>query len=554
MKLFKIGSNSKCDIVLNSPYVSGLHAELTSLPEGNFILEDKNSTNGTTVNGKKIEGAKEITVVRGDKIVFGDTPLNWNAIPQHEKFTDCKKVLNIGSNFRNELQITDPYVSRYHAILKIDKNGKPYIKDLKSKNGVLLNGIKIPANQWVPIKYKDTVNLGNIDITDQIKGVIPVPCPWLKIVAAVVIAAAVLVGGYFGYRALNRTGNVLGGTKPTIADVRTSVVYVTASFQLNTRFEDCPIHPEIWNAVIRAHYPNIGNCDTGELPVQIQSYSATAFFLDREGRMATNRHVASPWELEYLPASERAEIRTEMEKMVNEQLPLEINQVGRDLVDTYNAAYQMSPTKFMLWGMIYTQAQNLYAQGKISDFYGYIDSLIRQLKNCKRSITGNMLSISVGYAGINYTHEDEYDRCDVVAVSPSDDMDIAILQLNKKRTPDIVKFVFSPENFFTGTLEPQKDKLMWIGYPRGNMMARDQITHSIEPQIRNTVCSKVPSKYSFEFQGESLGGASGSPIFNAETFQLVGVLWGGYTTGATYGLACQAKYLKRLYDEEVGNI
>lgn len=344
MKLFKIGSNSKCDIVLNSPYVSGLHAELTSLPEGNFILEDKNSTNGTTVNGKKIEGAKEITVVRGDKIVFGDTPLNWNAIPQHEKFTDCKKVLNIGSNFRNELQITDPYVSRYHAILKIDKNGKPYIKDLKSKNGVLLNGIKIPANQWVPIKYKDTVNLGNIDITDQIKGVIPVPCPWLKIVAAVVIAAAVLVGGYFGYRALNRTGSVLGGTKPTIADVRTSVVYVTASFQLNTRFEDCPIHPEIWNAVIRAHYPNIGNCDTGELPVQIQSYSATAFFLDREGRMATNRHVASPWELEYLPASERAEIRTEMEKMVNEQLPLEINQVGRDLVDTYNAAYQMSPT------------------------------------------------------------------------------------------------------------------------------------------------------------------------------------------------------------------
>ena len=44
MKLFKIGSNSRCDIVLNSPYVSGLHAELTSLPEGNFILEDKNST------------------------------------------------------------------------------------------------------------------------------------------------------------------------------------------------------------------------------------------------------------------------------------------------------------------------------------------------------------------------------------------------------------------------------------------------------------------------------------------------------------------------------
>lgn len=59
MKLFKIGSNSKCDIVLNSPYVSGLHAELTSLPEGNFILEDKNSTNGTTVNGKKSKALRK---------------------------------------------------------------------------------------------------------------------------------------------------------------------------------------------------------------------------------------------------------------------------------------------------------------------------------------------------------------------------------------------------------------------------------------------------------------------------------------------------------------
>ena len=552
MKLFKIGSNSKCDIVLNSPYVSGLHAELTSLPEGNFILEDKNSTNGTTVNGKKIEGAKEITVVRGDKIVFGDTPLNWNAIPQHEKFTDCKKVLNIGSNFRNELQITDPYVSRYQAILKIDKNGKPYIKDLKSKNGVLLNGIKIPANQWVPLKRKDTVNLGNIDITDQIKGVIPVPFPWLKIVAAVVVAAAVLVGGYFGYKALDGVGT----PKPTIADVRTSVVYVTAAYQLNTRFDECPILPDVWNAVLRAHYPNLGSYETGNLPVQIREYNATAFFLDREGRMATNRHVASPWELEYLSADEKADILTDVETRLNNQLPDNVEIHERPIVDLYNAAYQEEPERFMLWKMIYTQAQKMYKDGKINEynFYTYIGSLVRQLKNCKRTITGNMLSISVGYAGINYTHEDEYDRCDVIAVSPSDDMDIAILQLNKKRTPDIVKFVFSPENFFTGTLEPQKDKLMWIGYPRGNMMARDQITHSIEPQIRNTVCSKVPSKYSFEFQGESLGGASGSPIFNAETFQLVGVLWGGYTTGATYGLACQAKYLKRLYDEEVGNI
>ena len=49
---------------------------------------------------------------------------------------------------------------------------------------------------------------------------------------------------------------------------------------------------------------------------------------------------------------------------------------------------------------------------------------------------------------------------------------------------------------------------------------------------------------------KSCGGASGSPIFN-EKGQLVGVLWGGWSAGVTFGLACQAKYLQEMYKEEV---
>ena len=49
MKLIRIGSSQSCDIVLNSKYVSSLHAELTVLDDGKIILEDKNSRNGTTV-------------------------------------------------------------------------------------------------------------------------------------------------------------------------------------------------------------------------------------------------------------------------------------------------------------------------------------------------------------------------------------------------------------------------------------------------------------------------------------------------------------------------
>ena len=90
-----------------------------------------------------------------------------------------------------------------------------------------------------------------------------------------------------------------------------------------------------------------------------------------------------------------------------------------------------------------------------------------------------------------------------------------------------------------------------IGYPAGAYRAVEKTNHSLEPDIRETMCSKVPGRYDFEFQGEAVGGASGSPIFNKHG-ELVGVLWGGWKMGSTLGLACQARYLKEMYEEEGG--
>ena len=73
-------------------------------------------------------------------------------------------------------------------------------------------------------------------------------------------------------------------------------------------------------------------------------------------------------------------------------------------------------------------------------------------------------------------------------------------------------------------------------------------TKSLEPNIIETKCSKTQDKYDFEFQANSVGGSSGSPIFNKKG-QLVGVLHGGYR-GTTVTYAVLAKYLKKLYDEK----
>ena len=65
MKLLKIGSSSSSNIVLNSEFVSNHHAEILLLDSGEIILEDKNSTNGTFVGGKRITPNKEVTIQRG---------------------------------------------------------------------------------------------------------------------------------------------------------------------------------------------------------------------------------------------------------------------------------------------------------------------------------------------------------------------------------------------------------------------------------------------------------------------------------------------------------
>ena len=173
MKIIKIGSSQSCDIVLDSNFVSSLHAEMTILDDGQIILEDKNSKNGTQVGNKRIEPGKEVSIQRGDRITFADTPLVWAKVPAPEKLAAYKSVYNIGSNFRNDIILNSQTVSRYHASLRVGKDGKMYIHDNGSRNGTMVNGVKIAANKDVRIKKGDNIVCGTEDVTDQVTALLP---------------------------------------------------------------------------------------------------------------------------------------------------------------------------------------------------------------------------------------------------------------------------------------------------------------------------------------------------------------------------------------------
>lgn len=541
MKLIKIGRDQRNNIVLYGSTVSSFHAEITLLDSGEFLLEDKGSTNGTFVSGVRIAPNQPQKISYGQKISFHNEDLDWSRIPKLPDLSDCKRIINIGSHHLNDEVIpNNNRISRFHAQILIRGN-KAFIKDNGSANGTKVNGTKIQSDTEVRIKKGDKIMLDKEDVSAQLKKYIPSTPGWMKWggigvgAAALIAILIVLVPKIIDI--INPHDDVIDPLQ-----MRPATVYVMSNYHYVVKFEDNPI-PKFWNGEIDAaneagaYFKN--RSMSPELAAYVDGMSmrggqATAFFIDREGHLATNRHVAVPWE--YNKDKDFQKVEYLIDEYINNILPQYVTQS--------NLNYSINLLNSTAIGRAI-----LNSVQEVNDL-SVLNKYLRKIRNSKKSMIGKMDFIVVGYPGRNYTHYDEFKRCSVKVESGDPEMDIAILRMNDTKTPEEISHVFDVNNFCTETLTPQHDKLYVIGYPNGIVWAMDESTKSLEPYIKETKCSKIPGKYNFEFDGEAVGGASGSPIFN-EKGQLVGVLWGGWSEGNSFGLACQAKWLKKMYDEEV---
>ncbi|NLX10470.1 MAG: FHA domain-containing protein [Chloroflexi bacterium] len=66
---FTIGRSRECDVVLDSSSVSRLHAQIIS-DHLNIFLADMGSTNGTFVNGRRLDPGEEYRLRAGDVVSF----------------------------------------------------------------------------------------------------------------------------------------------------------------------------------------------------------------------------------------------------------------------------------------------------------------------------------------------------------------------------------------------------------------------------------------------------------------------------------------------------
>jgi pSer/pThr/pTyr-binding forkhead associated (FHA) protein len=69
-----LGRSRQCDVVLSDPNVSRQHAEIRPRG-GSWVLADLGSTNGSRLNGRRIEGPQVVTP--GDEIEIGTSVITF---------------------------------------------------------------------------------------------------------------------------------------------------------------------------------------------------------------------------------------------------------------------------------------------------------------------------------------------------------------------------------------------------------------------------------------------------------------------------------------------
>lgn len=520
MRLLKVGRDANCDIVLHSDKASALHAEITILNNGDILLEDKNSRNGTFVMNRPIKPGTQVSVKRGDAIRFGDVELIWNQIPMPEDLSNYKAVYGIGTSMRNDIQIAGNTVSRYHATLKIDRKGKAYLQD-HSKNGSTINGERLNPGQTRQIKRGDSIVCGGVPVN------LAQFMPSNNLLTIIGIAASIAVLVVCGWAAWKYIPWSTTVSPVTTQAMENASACVYGGYYFDVTIKDDPfkgMYPEdLWPSVWRFGWIPEKTADgvrrkavpLNEYPnANAFEYTGTAFFISPDGEMGTNRHIAVPWEYE----------KDLFENDIRDYLA--------------NQRTKLAPALSLFSGV----SSELEWQARMN-----------RLTASDIIISGSHTYLGIGLTGAKINNALDLQQAQVIAESGDPKKDVALIRLNSRKTPDyIVKmgaiYDIDHSRVDERSLKPQDEELTITGYPKGEAVGTRLFNGTeLRPTIHKASLSKTPDDNQIQIQAVGIGGQSGSPVID-KSHRLVGVLCSGFSgTEVTY--CCNIKHLVELYNK-----
>ncbi|MHC5020368.1 MAG: FHA domain-containing protein [Planctomycetota bacterium] len=225
-----IGRDKKNDITIGDGKASSKHAVIEVTRSGKVQLRDLGSTNGTTMNGTKVEAD---LVVPGDVIMIGehrfmlweqdhapvlpaDDPKGWRLVPRGEGGGPPYGVigsLTVGRSPECGLPIDDVTVSAHHATITVEEHGLS-VEDHGSSNGTWVGGTKVRRSA---LKHGDVVAFGDVAFFAQ-HGNRELPqvkaAERKTMTLAIVAVISIIAAGIFGITVLQNRGATPPGPGP----------------------------------------------------------------------------------------------------------------------------------------------------------------------------------------------------------------------------------------------------------------------------------------------------------------------------------------------------
>ncbi len=485
MRLLKIGRSAKCDIVLNSQRVSSVHAELTLMDNGDIMLEDKNSLNGTYIGNQQMKPGSTVKINRFDAVQFADTQLDWSKVPTPEDNSAYKALFGIGSHFNNDFQISGATVSRYHATVKQGKNGKMYIFD-HSQNGTTVDGQKIMPNTPYVLKRKSVVICGGVRVDLS-------RLPWAndswKAILSVAACAILLVGIGFG---IDKLLSHKTWTAAMINDrYSSSVVMLVGGYHLEVN--DFGVNVSALRLPSRFVFDKDGDIATASDGVS--SYTGTGFFISEDAKIVTNLHVVKPW----LEPTKEKEIK--------------------NFRDYYRSVYADLTRDYPELGAYTSQIEII----------GVLDYIM-------------LVPQGSFFSPENATY------CTVLSAGDDINKDVALIQSDKMELPNKkCSYVNVADSMDVSEDAIEVGKTMFtVGFPYGISMQDLEGEKGIQVFCHEGKVTQQSGEFDFNYDAVTAGGASGSPVFN-DKGMLIGVHHSGVTK-ENINQGVKAKYIKELID------